>query len=447
MGDHGRLGRAQRTAAVAAALATALLGSAACGDDSGGGGRASGPLKVWVRGADDSATAYRKVFAGFTARTGVKVDLFMTLTDFETKLNAAAAAHDLPDVVINDAAQLGAMKKQGIITEVDKSSITGRDKVGAVAWKSVQDIEGRTYGVPFSAQANVLLVRTDWLKKVGMPAPKTWDDLENVARAFTTRDPDGNGKNDTYGLAVPGSTQRGYIAWNWSSFLFEAGGDFLKPTGSGAYTSAVASPEAVEAADFYKGLFCEDKAVQPGALNHVTNDSNKAFQTGVAGMYLTGPYAYAVSDATEVKGKYTAVAPPAGPQGGAALAEGTSIYSMAGSKRAADFKKFAEYMISAKAQTTGMTGVKAATIVRLPVNQDVDTASTRAGDPRWKVAQQVYDDNAHYEPVNVPDWQAYRTAAAEALNKLVSGCGDSKKALSALDGRFRELLGKQGIAG
>jgi multiple sugar transport system substrate-binding protein len=439
--------RGLRIAAMAVALATASVTLTACGGDDGGDGKSSAPLRVWVRGADDSAKAYQKVFAGFTKQTGIKIDLFMTLTDFETKLNAAAAAHKLPDVVINDAAQLGAMKKQGIITEIDKTKIKGEDQVSAAAWKSAQDNQGHTYAVPYSAQANLLLVRSDWLKKLHLQAPKTWADLEQVAKAFTTKDPDGNGRNDTYGLAVPGSTQRGYLAWYWSNFLFQAGGNFLRTTGSGKFVSTVDSPQAVKAADYLKRLFCTDKVVQPGALNHVTADTNKAFQTGVAGLYITGPYAFGPTDATAIKGKYTAVAPPTGPGGGATLAEGTSIYAMAGSKHSADFTRFAQYMISPEAQKTGMVGVPTAPIVRLPINTTVDSQQVHSGDPRWQLAQKVYDNDATYEPDNAPDWETYRQDAAEALNRLLSNCGDSKSALSSLDSQFKGLLTQQGVAG
>ena len=427
--------------ALAMSLATASLGLTACGSGSDG-GSASGPLKVWVRGAGDSEKAYQMVFAGFTEQTGIKIDLFMTNTDFETKLNAAAAAHNLPDVVIDDGAQLGTFESQGIITEVDRSKIAGNAQVKASAWKAVTDSKGKTYGVPFSAQASVLLIRTDWLRKVGMQAPTTWDQLEAVAKAFTTQDPDGNGKNDTYGLDVPGSTTRGYLSWYWSNFLYQAGGSFLRPSGSGTYTSAVGSPEAVTAADFLEKLYCADKVVQPGALNNVTTDTNKAFQTGVAGMYLTGPYAYATTDATAVKGEYTAVAPPAGPKGVNALAEGTTIYPMAGSGRSAEFDKLASYMVSAPAQTTGMTGVPTSTIVRLPINSTVDTAKVHGDDPRWELAQQVYDQNSTYEPIGAPDWQTYRDDAAETLNKLLASCGDAQQALSSLNDQYDSLLKK-----
>lgn len=42
----------------------------------------------------------------------------------------------------------------------------------------------------------VLLIRQDWLDKLGLSIPKTTDDYYNVLKAFKTRDPNGNGKAD-----------------------------------------------------------------------------------------------------------------------------------------------------------------------------------------------------------------------------------------------------------
>ena len=47
-----------------------------------------------------------------------------------------------------------------------------------------------------------LWIRQDWLDKLQLEPPKTMQDLQNIAEAFTTRDPDGNGKDDTYAMAV-----------------------------------------------------------------------------------------------------------------------------------------------------------------------------------------------------------------------------------------------------
>src|SRR5205823_6135152 len=213
-----------------------------CSSGSGGTGGstpaadASGPLKVWARAANDSPKAYQAIFDAFTQKTGVKIEPFFTLTDFETKLSAAATAHDLPDVVVNDAAQLGSMKTQGIIREVDKGKIAGADKLAPGSWDSATDLTGKTYAIPFSAQANLLFIRKDWLAKLNLSEPKSWDDVATIAKAFTTQDPDGNGKADSYGLAVPGSTSRGYVSWYWSSFLWQAGGEYFNSAGNGKFT-------------------------------------------------------------------------------------------------------------------------------------------------------------------------------------------------------------------
>ncbi|MBO9605296.1 MAG: hypothetical protein J7639_05065, partial [Paenibacillaceae bacterium] len=48
-------------------------------------------------------------------------------------------------------------------------------------------------------------VRKDWLDKLNLKMPVTYDDMMNVMRAFTNNDPDGNGKKDTYGFGAVGN--------------------------------------------------------------------------------------------------------------------------------------------------------------------------------------------------------------------------------------------------
>ncbi len=54
-----------------------------------------------------------------------------------------------------------------------------------------------------------LSYRGDWAAKLGIDVPETVEDVYNMLYAFTYDDPDGNGKNDTYGLEVNGS----YLGW------------------------------------------------------------------------------------------------------------------------------------------------------------------------------------------------------------------------------------------
>ena len=63
--------------------------------------------------------------------------------------------------------------------------------------------DGRIYGVPRPNSYDKwgYIINKKWLDAVGMEAPTTVDEFVEVCRAFTTKDPDGNGKDDTYGVS------------------------------------------------------------------------------------------------------------------------------------------------------------------------------------------------------------------------------------------------------
>ncbi|WP_128660976.1 extracellular solute-binding protein, partial [Paenibacillus sp. 598K] len=63
-------------------------------------------------------------------------------------------------------------------------------------------VDGKVYAISKSPQVpyNTYFVRKDWLDKLGLEVPQTLEELSAVAQAFTTDDPDGNGKPDTLGL-------------------------------------------------------------------------------------------------------------------------------------------------------------------------------------------------------------------------------------------------------
>lgn len=65
-----------------------------------------------------------------------------------------------------------------------------------------RDADGHMYFVPGYTQSNSDMIRAhmyinqNWLDKVGMEVPTTWDELLTVLRAFRTQDPNGNGIAD-----------------------------------------------------------------------------------------------------------------------------------------------------------------------------------------------------------------------------------------------------------
>ena len=78
------------------------------------------------------------------------------------------------------------------------------------------DDEGAIYRIPGDVAepaCETLWIRQDWLDNLKLQVPTTLDELENVMRAFTFDDPDGNGKDDTYGLGGGGDDLRHFWPW------------------------------------------------------------------------------------------------------------------------------------------------------------------------------------------------------------------------------------------
>src|SRR2546430_5141091 len=171
------------------------------------------------------------------------------------------------------------------------------------------------------------------------------------------------------------------------------------------------------------------------------------FETGVGGIYLTGPYNMARFDKNLGKAKYEVIPLPAGPNGKAAsLAEGENVYLMAGSHNQAGQEKFAEYAISVEGQTIGMAGDTEGNIVRLPVNADVKMSDVRK-DTRWQIFEDIYQNGGRYVP-SVPEWTPFLQNAANSINTVVANCSaDVKAELTKLAGTFDQELRKQGVAG
>ncbi len=47
-----------------------------------------------------------------------------------------------------------------------------------------------------------VLIRADWMDKLGLEIPKTVEEFKDVVLALATEDPDGNGEDDTYGISL-----------------------------------------------------------------------------------------------------------------------------------------------------------------------------------------------------------------------------------------------------
>ncbi|EKN65243.1 family 1 extracellular solute-binding protein [Neobacillus bataviensis LMG 21833] len=127
---------------------------------------------------------------------------------YDDKLTVKMASGDIPDVIGTEGADTNYIKwsKQGAFLPlndyVDKYE-TFKDIPQSV-WDAVS-VDGKKYGIPLyfpSKGGKKPVIRQDWLDKLGLKMPTNFEELKEVAVAFATQDPDGNGKNDTVGLGL-----------------------------------------------------------------------------------------------------------------------------------------------------------------------------------------------------------------------------------------------------
>ena len=399
-------------------------------------------LDVWIRASNDSKVIYQQLADQFKKETGISIKYFNAVTDFDQRLARAATGNALPDVVFNDAIIVGQMVQLGIVDEIKPGELKGGGDVYEAAWKSTQLPDGKYYGVPTSAHTYALFIRQDWLNKLNLKAPTTWEELKNVAKAFTHDDPDGNGKNDTYGFTMPLATTRGYASSFSSSYLWQAGANYLVATQPGKFKAALDRPEVAQAMTFMRTMMCE-KVTQPGAINATTADVIPSFRSGQSGMFFSGPYHIALFDKDPGKQTYTVVPPPAGPGGAISMAEGTTAFLMKTSQHKAAAKRFLEFLISPEGQKIGMaTDSTSMPIVRLPINKTLNIKDYH-DDPRWEVFAETYAKEGRYMP-QIPNWIPVRQITADGFNKIYASCdGDIPAVLKEINGKVNEELKRQ----
>lgn len=225
-------------------------------------------------GSPLSGDAGARVVSQMEEFTNTHVDFtFVPSDNYEDKLSLTlASSDDMPMIIavgsmtgaIVSAAEAGAFwDLKDLITDSEKypnlsqanpnvnQSLTVGGKL--IGIYKARDI-GR-YGFGY---------RADWAEKLGIDEPKTIEDMYDMMYQFTYNDPDGNGKDDTYGLSLCKYTGPFDIMQTW----FGCGNGWVEQDGE--LVPVHQTPEYKEALDWFKkmyddGLVYEDWAVRDTA--------------------------------------------------------------------------------------------------------------------------------------------------------------------------------------
>lgn len=168
-------------------------------------------LMKFNKGDDITNNIWTRVYE---QELGIKLvyDWTVEVSQYKEKLNLALASKQIPDVFICSPDQFLLLQESNALADMTKvwdtyaSDLTkGLYKTDPIAIKAAT-VNGKMMSIPGTRfpqdSAGVVWIRTDWLQKLGLAEPKTQGDLVKVMEAFATKDPDGNGKADTYALAM-----------------------------------------------------------------------------------------------------------------------------------------------------------------------------------------------------------------------------------------------------
>lgn len=210
--------------------------------------------------------------------------------DYMNKLGVVIASGDIPDLTVIPALDENwynyvdngvFMPLENYINETDTPNLA---KIPKETMELVT-YNGHVYGLPRlrSQAAHTLTIRKDWLDNLGLSMPATYEELEEVMRKFTQDDPDGNGKDDTYGLAFnAGNGNLGAVSL-LGSMRTPANANWTEHTDGKIYP-VLAHPNFREGVEYlsrlYKqGLISKDFVINKGS------QAEDDFLSGKAGVF------------------------------------------------------------------------------------------------------------------------------------------------------------------
>jgi ABC-type glycerol-3-phosphate transport system substrate-binding protein len=138
----------------------------------------------------------------------LNIDLQIQWVPIETlsqKLNVMAASNSFPDVYYVQQNEFVKWRDKNIFMDVKPALSQYPNLTKQITPEALQlnNPKDKYYGLPYYIQdtRDSIAIRKDWLDKLGLKMPTTVDDFAAVATAFATKDPDGNGQNDTNGFS------------------------------------------------------------------------------------------------------------------------------------------------------------------------------------------------------------------------------------------------------
>ncbi len=269
------------------------------------------------------------------------IQINVITSEYESKLNLEVASGNTPDIMKVNAAQFSAYLEQDLLLPIE-DYVTQMPNFMATYPDVLEDPTLRVGDHLYFLKGNkaekdivksywTLWIRKDWLDNLGMSVPTTLEEIQEVAIAFATKDPDGNGVNDTFGYTGLSDTFMdpflGAFGVGQDHFILNSNKELVYSAGVESYRDALT---------WMKG-FIDTGAVDPDVTLMTTYDAvrEKVYRNQVGMMYFSWaefvkpPYDVTLAEMTP-DAEWIQIDAPVGPGGKFSSAYNVPGYATSG---------------------------------------------------------------------------------------------------------------------
>ncbi|HLT88540.1 MAG TPA: extracellular solute-binding protein [Sphingobacterium sp.] len=404
-------------------------------------------LRFAVRKFDPFESALEKCWAAYKSQHPSDVQMEFVPLDLEQLTDAFFEKDGLYngdwDIVhINTDWITRAYDTQGLVALNDflqANPPEDYDNAWSDSLTSLQNFDGRIYGLPFHDGPECLVVRKDLFEKEeeqvrfrerygkALELPKTWDDFLTVAEFFTRPE------ENLYGTVFAGYPDGHNAVFDFCIQLWSRGGELS----NGDKAVQLDQPIAAEALDFYRALFRNQSGLHPKSATYESVQAGQAFARGEVAMMVNwfGFASWAQIDgASAVNGKVDVAPIPSAIKGMSPSLNVYWLYAIAQGSRhkalAYDFIRFAVSKANDKLLTMeGGVGCRYSTWHDVEINQSIpfynklaqlhETARALPRLANWTEIAHIIDDTVTAAVQSEKSSTTLLTEAQEKINTWI----------------------------
>ncbi len=384
-------------------------------------------LTLWSRDSNQ-AFVRQLVDAWNGSHTNQIEPTIIPAEQFVTRIGAAIATGEAPDLMPIDLIYVPQFAKAGQLTEISAlaEALTFFDQLSPSHVRLARYEDG-LYALPFNAEASVLLYNKGLFEQAGLDPeqpPTNWQELHTAAQAINAL---GGGNSGFY---FSGNCA-GCNAFTFLPLIWASGGDVLSEDS----TEATIDDPAVRAAlEFYRQMWTEG-LITPGAQADQGSEFLSAFFPGTIGQMGSGAFSISAVKNDHPEIDFGIAFLPGQDGGVSSFAGGDSIAIPAGAQHVNEAFEFIAWILTDEVQVE-----EYARTAQLPVRIDLAENQYFEADPRLTVSAQAmalgrtpysFVYNQLFNDANGPWLQMLQTAIFD---------GDIDGAIATAQQRFTEIL-------